>query len=131
MPAPAKFLLRLFLASACAFGFAVGVITALVLFSHFMLTGEGGLLSGLSIVATITLGGGSLFGRAMTVLLGGWHLLAVWRRGFRLTAETLAVSHRRQLTIALPFGETFTLCLASVRYLGKADVEEEETDYAT
>src|SRR5438128_2206725 len=110
MFASAKFLLRLFLSFSYAFGFVLGLLAALVLLCHFLLTGEGGGVSGLLLVAAVAVGGGSFFGGILTAFLGGWQIQAVWRRGFPLTDETLAVSHRRQLTIERPFAETFTLC---------------------
>src|SRR5262249_30211950 len=67
----------------------------------------------------------------MTLTGGGMHVYSVWRLGYRLTDETLSVRQRRRLRVELPFAEVFTLCLASVRYLDWADVEEEETDFAT
>jgi hypothetical protein len=128
MLASLKFLLRLFFLFSYAFGFVMGLCATVALLAFYLITGEGGWGSALLIGLGVAVGGGTFYGLLMTLFLGGWQILAVWRRGFPLTSETLAVCQTRRLTVELPFAEAFSLCTASIRYLGKTDVEE-ETDF--
>lgn len=71
--------------------------------------------------------GGLLFGSALTLVLGGWHIYAVHRLGYRLTDDTLSVRQHRRLLIDLSFQETFALCAATATRFGtirKADITD-------
>jgi hypothetical protein len=123
MPAYLKLLLRLFAFTALAFGGGMGVCAGVAVLTVAPVA------EALLVGAGVVVAAGVPYGVLMTLVLGGSHVLAVRRLGYPLTDETLAVRQRRRLTVGLPFGEAYTLCLASVRHLGKTDVEE-ESDYA-
>jgi hypothetical protein len=118
-----KLLLRIFVFASCAFGGGIGIAVAIVL----CVDGVG---RALLVGGVVTLALGMPYGLAMSLILGGWHILAVRRLGHRLTDETLCVRQRRQLMVGLPLPQAFALCTASIRFLGNADVEEESDSAA-
>jgi hypothetical protein len=123
MSASLKLLLRLFLLFGGPFGGLVGLLAGVAVALNGGTIGFA-LFVGAAFAAEV----GVIFGAALALILGGWQILAVRRLGYRLTDETLSVRQRRRLTLGLPLSEAFTLCLASVRNLGRTDVEE-ETDF--
>jgi hypothetical protein len=122
--ASAKLLLRVFVVCSIPFAVLIGPFTTVMWLTNRKESVGSALLTGL-VVALVS---GALMGMLMALYLGGWQILTVKRLGFPLAEENLAVRQRRQLTLDLPFAEAFSLCLDSIRYLGRSDISE-QTDF--
>jgi hypothetical protein len=129
MYAALKFLLWIFVYCSLGYGGGMGFLA----FAATLAT-EGqkanGTLTALLIGLLVLVFAGGAFGFFMSFFLGGWHILAVRRRGFPLTEGTLSLHQDRTLTLDLPYQDSFDLCLQAVRALERSRLKD-ETDSET